>query len=185
MATIPQYSIMAGAAYKSSRDDINRFPVPTGWTPMRHETLPSGFEAVTFKNNTTGEIVISFAGTNDPADWATNFSLATGFNAQQLKEAAAYYLTVLTTVANSNPNAWITFTGHSLGGGLAALMSVFFDKGAVTFDQAPFAQSARAFDNPINVAISLRDYLAGETLVGNEATVRGGMPANNVWKMAA
>lgn len=67
MATISQYALLAGAAYESSRDDVNRFPVPTGWTAMRHEALPSGFEATTFVSG-TGELVISFAGTNNPSD---------------------------------------------------------------------------------------------------------------------
>jgi hypothetical protein len=40
------------------------------------------------------------------------------------------------------PNANISFTGHSLGGGLASLMAVFFDKPATVFDQAPFALAA-------------------------------------------
>jgi putative lipase involved disintegration of autophagic bodies len=34
-----------------------------------------------------------------------------------------------------------TFICLSLGGGLAALMGVFFGQQAVTFDQAPFANS--------------------------------------------
>jgi Ca2+-binding RTX toxin-like protein len=36
----------------------------------------------------------------------------------------------------------ITLTGHSLGGGLASLMAVYFAENAVTFDLAPFALSA-------------------------------------------
>ncbi len=187
MTSTSQYALMAGVAYESSRSPNNKFPIPDGWAIAPGTVtgqLPSGFEAVTFKNNTTGEIVISFAGTNDPADWATNFSLATGFNAQQLKEAAAYYLTVLTTVANSNPNAWITFTGHSLGGGLAALMSVFFDKGAVTFDQAPFANAATTTVRDDLVAyLTTRGYASPQlnALAPGLATFTGlGQRAGNV-----
>lgn len=36
----------------------------------------------------------------------------------------------------------ISFTGQSLGGGLVALMGVFFDKPTVTFDPAPFRRAA-------------------------------------------
>ena len=42
-------------------------------------------------------------------------------------QAVDYYL----AVTAANPSANITFTGHSLGGGIAALMGVFFGKVAV------------------------------------------------------
>ena len=135
-------ALMSGRAYYDTRTDINRFPVPDGWTEFFHvpnEIFPSssGFEAVSFQRG--DEIVISFAGTGPGLnqDWWANFGLYTGLGADQLREAALYYL----QVKESNPNATISFTGHSLGGGLAALLGVFFDKKAVTFDQAPFGSS--------------------------------------------
>jgi hypothetical protein len=48
-----------------------------------------------------------------------------------------------TVVKAANPTATITLTGHSLGGGLAALIGVFFGETAMTFDQAPFAETAK------------------------------------------
>jgi hypothetical protein len=147
MATEIELAIMAGRAYQSTRDDINKFPVPDGWQEPLDERkiLPSGFEASYFQRG--NEIVISFAGTNpsslvDP-DWIANLDLTTSLVcAQQLKEAAAYYLAVK-EANKDNPDVTISFTGHSLGGGLAALLGVFFDEKAVTFDQAPFANSAK------------------------------------------
>ncbi|MHB1429791.1 MAG: lipase family protein [Rhodocyclaceae bacterium] len=70
-----------------------------------------------------------------------------------------------------NPNATITFTGHSLGGGLAALMGVFFDCQAVTFDQAPFAAAAEWSLFRPDVAANLRDYLAGKTSLTGELAI--------------
>lgn len=71
MTTIAEinYALMAGASYISTRAEINRFPVPSGWQEMVDErtTKPSGFEATSFTNGS--EIVISFAGT-DPGDLA-------------------------------------------------------------------------------------------------------------------
>ncbi|MFA7269228.1 MAG: hypothetical protein WC073_07790, partial [Sterolibacterium sp.] len=61
-------------------------------------------------------------------------ALGTGLWSDQLGQAAAYYL----EIKAFNPGATISFTGHSLGGGLASLMSVFFGETALTFDQAPF-----------------------------------------------
>lgn len=95
---------------------------------------------MSFTNGT--EIVISYAGTDFSdftGDWLeANIPLAFGLSSDQLRQAALYYL----QVKDANPGATISFTGHSLGGGLAALMGVFFDEKAVTFDQAPFANSA-------------------------------------------
>lgn len=59
-------ALMAGAAYRSTRNEKNRFPSPTGngWgeIPSSHiDIVSSGFEAVSFKRG--DEIVISFAGT--------------------------------------------------------------------------------------------------------------------------
>ncbi|MGE0471612.1 MAG: calcium-binding protein [Nitrospira sp.] len=104
------------------------------------------------------EIVISFAGTNPSdlsGDMVANVGLATGVGSDQLRQAAEYYL----QVQAANPEATITFTGHSLGGGLAALMGVFFGKHAVTFDQAPFANSAEVSLILPDVAANLKIYL--------------------------
>jgi hypothetical protein len=134
---------MAGLAYQSSRDTINWFPAPSGWVEFSH--VPNGtypttlsFEASAFQNTATGEIVISYVGTAQLTDWIANLTLGTGFSSSQLEQAALYYL----KIKAANPTATISFTGHSLGGGLAALMGVMFDERAVTFDQAPFANSA-------------------------------------------
>ncbi len=88
---------------------------------------------------------------------------------EQLKQAADYYLQVK---ASAPAGTKMSFTGHSLGGGLASLMAVFFGESAYTFDQAPFLQSARVFvttdyfGNPVatSVAQGLRTYLAGRVL---------------------
>ena len=157
--TDTEYALMAGNAYRSTRDKMNWISAPQGWSEFKYEkNESSGFEAVSFQNTANpNEIVISFAGTGSGMnqDWWANCGLVTGFGAEQLLQAAEYYLQVKAL----NPNATITFTGHSLGGGLAALMGVFFNKQAVTFDQAPFLLSAeKNLLNP-DVAATLRDDL--------------------------
>jgi predicted lipase len=134
---------MSGVAYRSTRKPENRFPLPTesGWNEIEelYRSLPSGFEAVSFQRD--DEIVISFAGTypEQEGDINTNGRLATGNPTAQLREAVQYYLDVK---AQYPPDTKITLTGHSLGGGLASLVAVFFNEKAVTFDQAPFRNSA-------------------------------------------
>ncbi|MDD2744879.1 MAG: hypothetical protein PHV02_21680, partial [Rhodocyclaceae bacterium] len=150
-------ALMAGRAYQISRDKINWFSVPQGWQEFFHVPDPaistfspdSGFEAVSFRRGT--EIVISIAGTNGSGDLGADVALGLGIAADQLKQAAAYYLLVKAV----NPDAVISFTGHSLGGGLASLLCAFFGEKAVTFDQAPFASAATVANAQI-----IKDYLA-------------------------
>ena len=151
MTTAIEYALMAGRAYISTRDKINWFPVPEGWLDYAHVpnnpdypqfTGADGFEAVSFQNIASpNEIVISYAGTYDKditGDIAANVGLVLGTGSAQLLQAVEYYLQIKAV----NPGATITLTGHSLGGGLAALVGVFFGVQATTFDQAPFAQTA-------------------------------------------
>lgn len=160
--TTIEYALMAGASYRDTRPDVNKFPIPTEWMMVSRnpQDNATGFEAATFGNDSdlasSTEIVISYAGTYDnPLNPFTNpdlqadIGLATGFGSAQLLQAVEYYL----AVRRQNSTATITLTGHSLGGGLAALVGVFFQIPATTFDQAPFANSAQlpSLSNPLNI----------------------------------
>jgi hypothetical protein len=153
MATEVEYALMAGRSYQGTRATINWLPdlYALGWTEFLPQQYSSGFEAVSFQKGNT--IVISYAGTGTAVDWWANAGGFTGVTTEQLKEAAEYYL----VAKAANPDALISFTGHSLGGGLASLMAVFFGETAVTFDQAPFRNSAS-----VSVATTLKDYLLNE-----------------------
>lgn len=65
-------------------------------------------------------------------------------------------MTFALDVMRENQGVPISFTGHSLGGGLASLMAVFLDLPATIFDPAPFQLTAL---NPV-VLGSLQVYLA-------------------------
>ena len=142
MKSIVEYALMAASAYQFARSGANRVVPPSGtrWEEnVEYYTRDqdTGFEAKVFKRG-ANEFVIAFTGTDEWQDWLTNASAALGWISNPLEQAAALYARVV----KDNPNAQITFTGHSLGGGLAPLMGVFFDRPAVTFDQAPFKASA-------------------------------------------
>ena len=97
----------------------------------------SGFEASAYSYD--GKIVIAFAGTNTDEwqDLWNNGNLGLGSLSAQAIEAAKFYLDIKAQYGDN-----IVFTGHSLGGGLASLMAVFFNRPAATFDEAPFKLAA-------------------------------------------
>jgi putative lipase involved disintegration of autophagic bodies len=146
MATVSDidYALMAGNVYRASRDKNNWVPVPDGWDALEDTykvDTGTGFEAIAYKQKNANDIVISYAGTDpkEMPDWINNLLGGSGFApAPQMIQAALFYA----KIKQANPNANITFTGHSLGGGLAGLMAVFFNKHAEVFNPAPFKQSA-------------------------------------------
>jgi Ca2+-binding RTX toxin-like protein len=158
-ATTIEYALMAGAAYDSTRRTENKTPFPDGWSELpgfQHITNPAtGFEAAAFVKGS--EIVISYAGTYpDPTffgsvDGQADVRIGLGNLDAQVVQAALYY----ERIKAAYPTASIGFTGHSLGGGLASLMAVFFDRQATTFDQAPFRAAATKAN-----ANTLGNYLA-------------------------
>ncbi|MEJ2715014.1 MAG: calcium-binding protein [Acidihalobacter sp.] len=84
------------------------------------------------------DIVMAFAGIkgiDDKTDLADAGLIYMGLVSEQLAQAAEAYI----KLKKQYPDANITFTGHSHGGGLAAVMGVFFNEPAITFDQAPYS----------------------------------------------
>ncbi|WP_291142390.1 putative Ig domain-containing protein [Hydrogenophaga sp.] len=119
-------------------------------------------------NEATGEIVVAYKGTdflaefsdrawNTVADLAADVGLAfagrLALGIGQQLNASAYYLAVKDwAVDNGYDPDKISFTGHSLGGGLAANMAVWYDKPATTFAAAPFEVNAT---NPLSIAAAI------------------------------
>jgi Ca2+-binding RTX toxin-like protein len=160
------YALLSAAAYEDARrENDNRAPIPPGWrmltdpefTPSGSGAnagwLGSGFTARVFQGP-AGQIVIAYAGTEfrlTEAGGVTDFTdgnipLAVGTYGAQGYQAALLYQQVK---ARFGANADISFTGHSLGGGLAGLMAVWFDRPATVFDPAPFEASAETFSTAV------------------------------------
>jgi Ca2+-binding RTX toxin-like protein len=135
MLTTLEYMQLALGVYAAS--DKNYIDPPTGWTLTDWQPdKSSGFSAGCYVNGT--EMVISYTGTNDSADMA-NWSIGFGLPFRQVFDAVDYYFACVA----AHPEATsITFAGHSLGGGLASLMAVYFNKPATVFDEAPFQIAA-------------------------------------------
>lgn len=174
MATREDYAMLSAVAYNAERDPKNQLDyTPTGWSQIDQSTNPvNGFGAQAYSNANGTEIVIAYEGTNaydsysdangdvmwdrvwsTASDWLFgNLPLTLGnvlggrievlstLFGQQIFQAALFYA----QVKAANHNATITFTGHSLGGGLASVMSVWFDQTATTFAEMPLANTANS-----------------------------------------
>ncbi|MCM2312950.1 MAG: hypothetical protein NDI84_16275, partial [Steroidobacteraceae bacterium] len=117
--------------------EFNRPGVPAGWTELEwHPDAASGFSYGVYRNGS--DVVVAYAGTNQLVDWSANLTNAIGLSSGQTTRAALAYLQ-----AKAEYGENVTFTGHSLGGGIASTMAVWFKRPAVVFDQAPFEVTAR------------------------------------------
>lgn len=128
-----------GSQDKPDRSKSNWTLIPSDWKLIKEESGSGqqgradnphlqGFTARAYQNMTTNEIVIAYAGTEDITgiDGKIDVELAAGISSVQANYAALFYH----EVKHKYPDADISFTGHSLGGGLAGLMGIYFDKAA-------------------------------------------------------
>lgn len=127
-----------------------QLPLPPGWSPPTTTIGTNGFAASVYSKGT--DVVIAFRGTAGElglpalADWYNgNIPAGLGHYSPQVAQAIA----LVAKVQSENPNSAISFTGHSLGGGLASLMAVFFNRPAYVFDPAPFALTAMGLSVPV------------------------------------
>jgi Lipase (class 3) len=195
MPTVNEYAALAAFIYNDQRGGggqatVNTLPVPTGWIELKpangfaagdniNNWNPFSFTAGAYLNQSTGEIVIAYKGTdflvefknrafNTLADLVTDVGLALsrktiGFQNFQQLAASSYFLAVKDwAVQNGYDGSKISFTGHSLGGGLASTMAVWFDRSATTFAEAPFKIST-ANAIAITAAIATMTLQAGVT----------------------
>lgn len=153
MITKQEYAAIAAAVYKNVRSDFNEPLLPDPWfrvplpDTLRGSLVSSGFTGAIYVNDAKREVVVAYKGTDfyggdrlpDTAlDLITDLSLVLGSTSTQVQAAAALAGKAAADYASYD----LSFTGHSLGGGLASMMAVFFDKPATTFAEAPFESAA-------------------------------------------
>ncbi|PCD03193.1 hypothetical protein COC42_01865 [Sphingomonas spermidinifaciens] len=117
------------AGYRvASADDLQAL----GLTPAMLEMPGSSFRARVYATDTISgtEYVVAFRGSSAGEDWANNAQQALGLNSESYAKA----LQIGRQIARSDEQ--VSFTGHSLGGGLASAAAVASGRTADTFNAA-------------------------------------------------
>ena len=104
--------------------------LPSGWTAVCTITKPSGLQATLYYNSAKNQYVLAFKGTSQFEDWRPDFQ-QTYTLTQQYHEAVQ-----LARDMSSLYGSALTFTGHSLGGGLASAAALETHRNAITFNAA-------------------------------------------------
>ena len=159
---VTEYIRMASGAYRRYEQGVDENPkeffdlgnVIPGWDVVAQNfgayksdgqgylttTTSPNFAARVFQKQGTDEIVISFRGTDDfEKDLSDNLGFLFTPMLQQARDAEALVEAVIQQLSVPPTVPQITFTGHSLGGGLAAMMAVRYDKEATVFNPAPYS----------------------------------------------
>ncbi len=148
--TIPEQVKQDLKYAKLSNVVYGRKGIPEGYRPLDANELkklgidpsslsdPStGFYAQVYYNEKNNEYVVAYRGSDDLADWKTNFTQGSGVALDKQYEQAMNLARKLDrSLKEKDPDAKLVFVGHSLGGGLAASASIVTGRKAVTFDAA-------------------------------------------------
>ena len=106
METVRDYSILSAAVYNDARGELNKTPLPPGWTPIGNVSnasggllgfLSAGFSATAYKYAGSDKIVIAFKGTDFLSDstgqtlndLAADLAIGAGFPSSQAHPGAS------------------------------------------------------------------------------------------------
>ncbi len=157
-------ALISLCAYADAGDQCS----PPGWEQLTDQEvwdelgidpsrLNSGnFRAVIYRNTTTGEIVVGFRGSESWEDFRDDISQFEGFDTQIYRDA------IELADALDQQNISVTFTGHSLGGGLATAAALQIGQPAVGFNSASLTEDSAAL---YGLDLALADTLVTHLLV--------------------
>ena len=111
-----------------------RYQLPDGLKDATFEDTHTGFRAMLYQSKDAQEIVVVYRGvrrTNILQDSQTCLAQGLGFGAAAYRQAIELAIAVVEAYGDK-----VLFTGHSMGGGLAAAASLVANRPAVTFNSA-------------------------------------------------
>jgi hypothetical protein len=142
-APVNRELVKAAAAASDCAYGESSCKMPSGWSSASQDWLnthsdisgllstKSGMSASVFTNDDTGAVIIAFKGTDSWTDTKTDIRQAVCLDARQYADAVA-----LAGAVKASGLGDVTFTGHSLGGGLASIAALASGIHAITFNAA-------------------------------------------------
>lgn len=139
-----------------------------------------GLDYTVFKNNETGDTVVSFRGTEplSAEDWVEDAEQAFG-DSEQYEQAVIMARDMQSQLdaynAENNTNHQLSFTGHSLGGGLATAAALATGNEAIVFDAAGLSQGTIDANN---LDVNHADKVTNFNVVGDFLSDHNGQQDN-------
>ena len=153
----------------------------SSWVLVNAYTSPSGMSAIAVQNPETKEVVFVYRGTDaieknftvGIKDWFMDLKIAVGANLtvddgkNQFVDAQNFYYNTIQKLGGASNISARSFTGHSLGGGLAQYMA-YVTAGkykTVTFDAVGIGQALPGV-NPRDYDNTVTDYVNRDDFIG-------------------
>ncbi len=153
------------AGYRVATDaDLGRL----GLKPQDLTSSQSAFRARVYVKgaNESAEFVVAFRGSTSSTDWQANLRQGVGLSSDHYTRAL-----IIGRALARNPQAHVTITGHSLGGGLASAAAIASGRDATTFNAAGLSNATITRANTIRSAAGIGRaaqvqafYVRGEVL---------------------
>ncbi len=160
------YAVLSADVYDKDETEYERIKLPNIWSELIVEggiEESIGFAAKAWIFN-EDEIVVVFRGTDSSIDWPLGNLVITPFQTyrNQFDAALDFARNSIRKAAKYNIKK-VTFTGHSLGGGLAEYVQKHYPNSkAVTFNQSPNTGYLYSFPEQKNDPSVIRFYEKNE-----------------------
>jgi len=149
------YAPIADHVYNAKKGDVT----DNGWKVISIDTRNSGFKGAVYKGifNDKTEYIYATAGTEDYIDHLNNGSQLLGLSTQ-------YHQSTIMAQLYSQEYPGISFSGHSLGAGLASANALKTGGKAVTFNPAAISENTRT-NLKLNKDADIQNYVIRGELV--------------------
>ena len=192
-ALLSQFSVLA---YKSADFLSDPANLPIGWSMKLANDKSPPFAAFAFKNDTTGEVIIAYRGTDGIKDASADAAILAGTWDSQFKQGLDFAKSVRDNQSifpDGPETSKIFVTGHSLGGAIAQIVAYAFGFDGSTIDPGAAARivqtrgfldsTAELSLSPANfgLAASFTNYLVAGSIIsggtGDHLGLKSSLPS--------